>query len=134
MNTLILRTMTPILVTLIVPFSVIVVLRGHNSAGGGFIGGLIAAGAVAIHGMAFGTVATRRLLRIDPLLLSGIGVLIAALSGLPSALFGDAYLTGIWLPAHAFGTPGVFDIGVYLVVFGMLSAVILGLEDGEGEA
>jgi hypothetical protein len=27
------------------------------------------------------------------------------------------------------GTPGVFDIGVYLVVFGAVTAVVLALED-----
>jgi hypothetical protein len=32
-----------------------------------------------------------------------------------------------------FGTPGLFDVGVYLVVFGTVTAVVLALEDsGEG--
>ena len=35
-------------------FSIFVLLRGHNEPGGGFIGGLIAASAFAIYGIAFG--------------------------------------------------------------------------------
>ena len=35
-------------------FSVFVLLRGHNEPGGGFIGGLIAASALAIYGIAWG--------------------------------------------------------------------------------
>ena len=33
-------------------FSVFVLLRGHNEPGGGFIGGLIAAAAIAVYGIA----------------------------------------------------------------------------------
>ena len=55
----------------------------------------------------------------------------------PAACFrlfaGVPFLTGLWLPANLFGTPGIFDIGVYLVVFGTITAVVLALEDS-GEA
>ena len=47
MNTLIFRTMAPFLTVLMLVFSVFVLLRGHNEPGGGFIGGLIAASAIA---------------------------------------------------------------------------------------
>ena len=49
-------------------------------------------------------------------------------------------MTGLWAILHlegaevAISTPLVFDIGVYLTVFGTVSAVALALEDeGEGE-
>lgn len=129
MNTLIFRTIAPLLTTVMVLFSVIVLLRGHNDAGGGFIGGLIAASAAAVFGMARGVGSMRRILRINPIVIAGVGVLVAVASGLASALFGAPFLTGLWLPLHVFGTPGVFDIGVYLVVFGAVTAVVLALED-----
>jgi multicomponent Na+:H+ antiporter subunit B len=114
-------------------FSLIVLLRGHNDAGGGFIGGLIGASAIAVLGMALGVGSVRRVLRVNPIVIAGLGVLVAAASGLVSALVGAPFLTGLWLPLHIFGTPGLFDIGVYLVVVGAVSAVILALEDsGEG--
>ena len=63
MNTLIFRTIAPLIAAVMVVFSVFVLLRGHNDPGGGFIGGLIAASAVAIYGMASGVGAVRKLLR-----------------------------------------------------------------------
>ena len=130
MNTLIFRTMAPILTGLMLLFSIIILLRGHNDPGGGFIGGLIAAAGAAVYGMAKGVGAVRRLLRFNPLAIAGFGVLLAAAAGLLSLAFGAPFLTAFWLPGYVFGVPGVFDIGVYLVVFGTLTAITLGLEDG----
>ena len=60
MNSLILRTATPLLAGLMLLFSVYVLLRGHNEPGGGFIGGLIGASAFAIYAIAEGLAAARR--------------------------------------------------------------------------
>jgi len=133
MNTLIFRTVAPLLAGTMLLFSVIILLRGHNDAGGGFIGGLIAASGAAVLGMAQGVGAVRRILRLNPIVIAGLGVVLATASGLLSALVGAPFLTGLWLPLHVFGTPGLFDVGVYLVVFGTVTAVVLALEDsGEG--
>ncbi|HWA19975.1 MAG TPA: MnhB domain-containing protein [Devosia sp.] len=131
MNTLIFRTMAPIIAVLMILFSVFILLRGHNEPGGGFIGGLIAAAAIALYAMAFGVGETRRRLRINPVVVAGIGVIVAASSGLLSLFAGAPYLTALWLPMDIFGVPGLFDIGVYLTVCGTMSAVALALEDGE---
>jgi multicomponent Na+:H+ antiporter subunit B len=83
--------------------------------------------------MAQGVGAVRRILRLNPIVIAGLGVVLATASGLLSALVGAPFLTGLWLPLHVFGTPGLFDVGVYLVVFGTVTAVVLALEDsGEG--
>lgn len=133
MNTLIFRTMAgPIAIAMLL-FSLVILLRGHNDPGGGFIGGLIAASAAAVYGMAMGVSAVRRLLRLHPISIAGAGVLLAAASGLLSAAFGVPFLTALWLPGYRFGVPGLFDIGVYLTVFGVMTAVALALEDESGE-
>ena len=75
MNTLIFRTVAPDLTALMLLFSVFVLLRGHNEPGGGFIGGLIAASAFAIYGIAFGVPAVRRALHFHPLAIAGFGLL-----------------------------------------------------------
>jgi multicomponent Na+:H+ antiporter subunit B len=129
MNTPIFRTMAPAISLLMVVFSVVILLRGHNDPGGGFIGGLIAASAAAISGMAFGVGAVRKTLRFNPIVFVGFGVMLAGASGLLSAAFGMPFLTALWLPGYLFGVPGLFDIGVYFVVFGTLTAVALALED-----
>lgn len=133
MNSLIFRAAAPYLSALMLLFSVFVCLRGHNEPGGGFIGGLIAASAFAILGIAFGVPSARRALYFHPVTIAGAGLLLSALSGLPSLFRGTAYLTGIWTVIPFidvdFSTIILFDLGVYFVVCGTFAAVALGLEE-----
>lgn len=139
MNTLIFRTFAPLIVATMLVFSVYICLRGHNEPGGGFIGGLIAASAIAILGMASGSAAARRALRFDPLAFAGFGVFIAGFSGLLSIFNDTPFMTSIWLyldlgeTVVPFSTPMVFDIGVYFVVFGTIASIALALEDSSGD-
>ncbi|KQT49726.1 cation:proton antiporter [Devosia sp. Leaf420] len=139
MNTLLFRTAAPLIVATMLVFSVYICLRGHNEPGGGFIGGLIAASAIAVYGMAAGVPAVRRALKLDPMAIAGAGVLLAGVSGLLSLFIEAPFLTSIWLyldlgeTVVPLSTPLFFDIGVYLTVFGTLSAVALALESDSEE-
>lgn len=136
MRTVIFRTAAPYLTSLMLLFSVFVLLRGHNEPGGGFIGGLIAVAAFAIHGIASGVPAVRRAMYFHPMAISGFGLLMSAMSGVVSLAYGVPFLTGIWVPVELFGvavdlsTVMAFDIGVYLVVVGSIASIALALEDG----
>jgi multicomponent Na+:H+ antiporter subunit B len=140
MNSVIFRTVAPLIVATMLVFSVYICLRGHNEPGGGFIGGLIAASAIAILGMASGAAEARRALRFDPLSIAGFGIAIAILSGLLSIFLGNPFMTSIWVYLDLgdsevpLSTPLIFDIGVYLVVFGTLGSIALALQDDDGEA
>jgi len=122
-------------VLLIVVFSVLVLLRGHNEPGGGFIGGLLCGLAFGTHALSFGIRRTRRLVRIQPRVLLGVGLLLAAGGGVVAMLTGKPFLTGLWLGE----VPGVgkivsvlaFDIGVYLVVLGTTLMILFGLMEPE---
>lgn len=135
MNTLIFRTVAPFLTALMMVFSVFVLLRGHNEPGGGFIGGLIGASALAIYGIACGVAPVRRALVLHPVAISALGLLCSALSGLPSMAVDLPYLTALWTYPTVLGTELplstvlLFDIGVYLVVLGAITSILLGLED-----
>ena len=137
MNTVIFRTVAPYFTSLMVLFSIFVLLRGHNEPGGGFIGGLIAASAFAIYGIACGVQPVRRALFFHPMSIAGCGLLLAACSGLPSIAERVPYLTGLWVFPKigavelALSTPMVFDIGVYLVVVGAITSISLALEERE---
>lgn len=139
MNTVIFRTLAPVIIAIMLVFSVYICLRGHNEPGGGFIGGLIAASAISVYGMASGVGVVRQALRFDPLAIAGFGVFMAATSGVLSLFTGSPFMTSIWLyldlgeTTLPLSTPMVFDIGVYLVVFGTISAIALALQD-EDEA
>lgn len=138
MNTLILRTIVPLLTSLMVIYSLVVLLSGHNDPGGGFIGGLIAASAFALYGIACGVAPVRRALFFNPITISAFGMLLAATSGFISFYKEVPYLTGLWwFPEIAKGvelplsTPLMFDIGVWLVVVGSLVSIALALEEKE---
>ena len=139
MNTVIFRTIAPIIVATVLVFSVYICLRGHNEPGGGFIGGLIAASAITILGMACSAAEARRALHVDPLAIAGVGVLLAGLSGLLSVFNNNPFMTSIWLYLDIGGstvplsTPLIFDIGVYCVVFGTLASIALALEGDDTE-
>lgn len=138
MSTPIFRACAPLIVGLMLVFSVFVLLRGHNEPGGGFIAGLIAGAAFAALGMAFGTDAVRKALRVHPTAIAGHGLLAAILSGLPSLFLGRPFMTGLWYEATVLGshlalsTVLVFDAGVFLIVAGTFTSIALSLEE-EGE-
>ncbi|MEL6498449.1 MAG: Na+/H+ antiporter subunit B [Planctomycetota bacterium] len=142
MNSVIFRSSTIVLLPFMLVLSIVVLLRGHNEPGGGFVGGLLAASGFALHAMAFGHVSARKTLRIDPRVLIGLGLIIATISGLPAAFMGKAYLKGLWVELNApgfpdplkVGTPLAFDIGVYLLVLGAAFLMIVTLEEYRHDA
>lgn len=134
MNTLILRTVAPVVTSLMVLFSIFVLLRGHNEPGGGFIGGLIAASAIAVYGMAVGVESVRRALHFHPIAYAGFGLIMATLAGFASIFLGYPFMTGLWWFPQFLGEPPIstalfFDIGVYLVIVGSISSIALSLEE-----
>ncbi len=124
----------PILLVL----SLIVLYRGHNEPGGGFIGGLLAGTAFVLHSIAFGVEETKKIRFVKPFFFIGFGLLCAILSGLIAVMFNPAAmaLEGLWFSipllgggALKLGTPLLFDIGVYFVVAGMLILVTFTVEE-----
>lgn len=133
----ILRSGARFLVPLMLLFSLFLLVRGHNEPGGGFVGGLVAATAFALVLLGEGKVAAERLLRWDPRAFVAGGLLIALLSGVPPLLQGAPFMTGRWLKVSLpvvgkIGSPVVFDAGVYLVVLGIVLAILFSLAEEEG--
>jgi multicomponent Na+:H+ antiporter subunit B len=135
MQTLIFRTIAPYLCALMILFSVFVCLRGHNEPGGGFIGGLIAASAFAVYGIAYGVSAVRKAILVHPMAIAGFGLFFGALTGLIPLFLNQPFFTGQWIFPEIFGvtvalsTPMFFDIGVYFVVVGSITSIALALEE-----
>ena len=131
MNSLILQSFARFFIPVQLLFSIFLLFRGHSAPGGGFAAGLVVAAAIILHAVAFSPDATRRVLRVDPLGVAGLGLLVALASGVLGLLSGEPYLTGQWLDVTVLsvklGTPLLFDIGVYLLVIGMATGVLLSL-------
>lgn len=135
MKSVILATTTRFLIALLLVFSVFLLLRGHNEPGGGFVGGLVGAASFALYALANDIKSARQLLQVDPRTLIGLGLLIATVGGgLVAYLTGQPFLTGLWdmtpIPVIGkFGTPLLFDVGVYLVVAGITLHIIFALAE-----
>lgn len=135
-RSLLLETALRVLLPLMLLYSVLLLLRGHDKPGGGFVGGLVAAAAIALHALTHGADRTRIALRVRPgtLLAAGLGVALG--SGLLALALGLPFQTGLWIPAAVpglgkLGTPLLFDCGVYLSVVGTVLVILFALADEE---
>ena len=138
MKSLIFRSATEYLLPLIVLFSVFLLLDGHHEPGGGFVGGLILAAAVALYVLAFGVAVAKRILPVGPHGVIGAGLLVSAASGAWPLLEGRPFLTGEWGVLRGrngedlhVGTPLLFDFGVYLVVTGVVLMIVFAFAEAE---
>lgn len=134
MQSLILQTAVKVLFPLLIIASVLSVFRGHHLPGGGFIGGLVAASALILNVFALGMRETERKMRMKPVLLIAIGLVIAFSAMLIPMLFGLEFFQALWadfyLPVIGRpGTPLLFDLGVYLVVIGVVCKIIFSIAD-----
>lgn len=118
----------------IIVLSIYLLLAGHNGTGGGFAGGLVAGLALTIRYLAGGRFELAEATRISAGTLLGVGLAVAALTGMVPLFFGgDIFQSAILsfdLPIFGhvkFVTSTLFDIGVYLVVVGLVIDVLRSL-------
>lgn len=134
MNTLIVRTVIKFLIPLFFIFSIYLLFRGHHEPGGGFIGGLIAAIPFTFHAMIYGARETKKAFHINTMLLMSVGLLFSASSGVFSLLNGQPFMSSLWADFYLpiFGKPGtpiLFDVGVYILVMGIVLRITLNMSE-----
>jgi multicomponent Na+:H+ antiporter subunit A len=123
----ILRTAGTLLAPAMVVASLWLLVRGHDAVGGGFIGGLTAGSAVVLLFLSRGheRIWQSRYLRAIRLL--GLGLIVAVLYGLGGLVLEGAFLAGakVSLPFGLSAAASlVFDVGVFLVVVGLMVAIL----------
>jgi multicomponent Na+:H+ antiporter subunit A len=123
----------------LVLISLYMLFAGHNQPGGGFAGGLVASCAFCLLFVGGGEPSVRRVLRIPPTTFLGVGMLFAIVTGAVSLVLGGEFLESaivkVDLPVIGQvkgSTVLFFDMGVYLVVLGMVLLLLeqLGTADG----
>lgn len=109
-------------------------LVGHNAPGGGFAGGLVAGLALVARYLAGGRDELGATVPIDAGRILGAGLALASTMAILPLFFGQAALASVWvdLDLGPLGTiplvsSTLFDIGVYLVVFGLVLDVLRSL-------
>jgi multicomponent Na+:H+ antiporter subunit A len=131
------RTIVPTLLVV----SVYLLVVGHNEPGGGFVGGLLAGSGLLVVFLTGGGVAVRELLPVRPAALIASGIALAMATALSGLVFAGSLLTSGkldlelgWFGKLEVGSALIFDIGVYLVVVGLVATVLVRLGDPEGGA
>lgn len=134
-DSIILKTTATVILPLQLVFSMFLLLRGHDEPGGGFIGGLVAAGGLSLYLFAFGVANLKKILRVAPKDLLSAGLTMGLLATVPSVFLGGAFFTAQWIEFSLgesvikLSTVLVFDIGVYLTVIGTIMTMFLAIAD-----
>lgn len=133
-RSIVLEVIVRILFHSIIVVSLYVLFAGHNLPGGGFAGGLIAGMALVMRYVAGGRYELGAAAPADAGRLLGIGMTLAVGCAIVPLLFQapplkSAYIeaTVPWLGHIEFVTPTIFDVGVYLVVIGLVLDVLRSL-------
>lgn len=136
-RSLVLEVSTRLVFPTIMVLSVYFLFAGHNSPGGGFAGGLVAGLALVVRYLAGGRYELGEALGVDAGLVLGLGLLFAAGTATTSLLLGAPVLSSalleIDLPVLGHVkvvTALFFDIGVYLIVVGLVLDVLRSLGAG----
>ena len=115
----------------IILFSVYLFWAGHNAPGGGFIAGLMTAGAIAFLYVTFASRFERKDILFHFRFLIPMGLLCAVGCGLGAVLLGHPFLSHTFGYFHVplFGklelaTATIFDLGVYLTVVGGVLTIV----------
>jgi multicomponent Na+:H+ antiporter subunit A len=112
-------------------FSLFLLFAGHNAPGGGFVGGLVAGAAFVLLFVEGGPEKVERAAPAPAPAMLGIGLTVAVATGAVAWLAGGEFLESAKADWHlpVLGTVHAssalaFDIGVYLVVVGLVVAVL----------
>ena len=133
-RSIIFEVITRLLFHTIIVLSIYLLFAGHNLPGGGFAGGLTAGLALAIRYLAGGRFELAEASPVSAGALLGIGLAIVSLTAAAPLLVGGAvlesYILEFWLPVFGdvkFVTSTIFDIGVYIIVVGLVLDVLRSL-------
>ncbi|RRA96311.1 MnhB domain-containing protein [Paenimyroides viscosum] len=134
LDTTILRTSTNYLLPLLILFSVFLLMRGHYLPGGGFVGGLVASIAFVLHSFAYSPTQTLKMFSVKPFFLIPTGLMICFLSGMLPTLLGHPFMSVVWFAdavvvIGAFGSALIFDLGVYMVVIGVVLTILFSISE-----
>ncbi|MFT4135318.1 Na+/H+ antiporter subunit A [Microbacterium sp.] len=133
-RSIMLEVIVRILFHTIIVVSIYLLFAGHNLPGGGFAGGLVAGMALVMRYIAGGRYELGAASPTDAGRLLGAGMALAVACAVVPIFFGLAPLTSAVLEAELpllghveFVTSTIFDVGVYLVVIGLVLDVLRSL-------
>lgn len=137
-NDVMLQVLMKAITLIILGFSFYLLLAGHNNPGGGFIGGLMTASAIVVLTLTYDRQLVTEALPFNFTTMIGIGLLLAAVTGVASMMFGYPFLTQFFGYFQLFAIGEVelttalpFDLGVYFVVVGAAVTIVLAIAEDD---
>jgi multicomponent Na+:H+ antiporter subunit B len=137
-NNIILETSIKALLFIIVLYSVYIFTAGHYYPGGGFIGGLMTAGAIVLLLITYDIKTVAQILPVNYRILTAIGLSFAIGTSAGSIFFNVPFLTHVFthvdvpvLGELSLHTATLFDLGVYFVVVGVTMTIIQTIGEDE---
>ncbi|MDT0203464.1 Na+/H+ antiporter subunit A [Nocardioides sp. AE5] len=126
-RSIIFEVITRLMFHTMIVLSIYLLFAGHNHVGGGFAAGMVTGLALVVRYLAGGRYELDEAAPVDAGMLMGTGLFVATASALAPMAFGGAVLQSAELTFHLgpLGDPHLvtstfFDVGVYLVVVGLL--------------
>lgn len=136
-NDVVLKTVTKIVVFILLTFGFYLFLAGHNNPGGGFIGGLVFSSAFLLMFLAFDVKQVLVALPLDFRILMICGSLLSFLTAVVPMFFGkpflyqtDAYVNVPLMGELHLTTVTLFEAGIVLSVVGVIVTVMLSISGG----
>lgn len=137
-NDVILKTVVQFVVFIILTLGVYLFFSGHNSPGGGFIGGLVLGSAIVLLYLTYDAETVYKKMPFDFKNVAAVGVFLAIGTAIGSIFFDVPFLTqtGINYTFPIIGekhltTATIFEAGVALTVIGTLVTIILSISEDE---
>ncbi|MDG4767086.1 Na+/H+ antiporter subunit A [Solwaraspora sp. WMMD406] len=133
-RSIIFEVVTRLLFHAVLVYSIFLLFSGHNAPGGGFAGGLVAGLALAVRYLAGGRDELNEAAPVDAGLVLGTGLFLAVGAGLSPILVAGDVLQSAIVDLHVpvigdvhLVTSLFFDIGVYLIVVGLVLDILRSL-------
>lgn len=138
-NDVILKSLSGIISICIFLLSLNLYFAGHFNPGGGFVGGLLCTMALGLAMFTYGIDKVNKMLPINYIYVIATGLLFSIGTAFSGVIFGKNFFkhhfTHLHLPLIGeveLHTAAIFDLGVYLIVVGVLMSVILAFgKDGK---
>jgi len=135
-NNVILRTVSKIVVFIILTLAVYLFLSGHHNPGGGFIGGLVLASALVLLFIVYDIETIKKAIPLDFKKVAAFGAFLAVGTAFGSLVFDVPFLSQsfAYFDLPFFGkteltTVTIFEAGVALVVVGVVVTIILSISE-----
>lgn len=131
MNDVFLKYTAKVVFLIIITFSINLFFSGHYTPGGGFVGGLLAAGAIILLLLAYDLKTINKMIPFDYKRVIAFGLAISVVVPMLLMVFGQPFFTHqhLYLDLPLFGeipihTAVLFDVGVYVTVAGTTLLII----------